>query len=143
MTQIRAKSIVVLQHLEKFLFTACFEATNNQVFYIPVGGGVEPGEYSADAARREVLEETGQKIEELQLLAVDENIFTYNGKFEHEIVFIYRAVFANKQAYGVPLTGNLDDNGIPINLVWATLDEIKSKDIRLYPAGLEKALTRL
>jgi len=49
------------------------------VFYIPIGGGVEAGEYAIDAAKREVPEEVGQEIENICLLDISENIFTFNG----------------------------------------------------------------
>lgn len=97
--QIRAKSVVIFQNKNRFLFTVCHEQSTNQVFYIPVGGGVQVKEYSIDAVKREILEEINQEIENIKLLEINENIFTYNRKEEHEIVFIYTADFKNKLAY--------------------------------------------
>jgi 8-oxo-dGTP pyrophosphatase MutT (NUDIX family) len=110
------------------------------VFYIPVGGGIEAGEYSIDAAKREVLEEINQEIENIELLNINENIFIYNGKDEHEIVFVYKADFKNKLAYDSIFTGKLNDNGSKIKVVWATIDEIKVQHIKIYPGGLMKIL---
>ena len=91
MGSIRGKSIVLFELDNKFLFTVCAEETTNKIFYIPVGGGIEFGEHSGDAAKREVMEEIGQEIKNLRLLDIMENIFTYNRINEHEIVFIYIA----------------------------------------------------
>jgi 8-oxo-dGTP pyrophosphatase MutT (NUDIX family) len=139
-TKIRAKSIVIFENKNRFLFTVCHENSTNQVFYIPVGGGVHVGEYSDEAARREVLEEIGQEIENIHLLEVTENIFTYNGIDEHEIVFIYQADFKNKHAYETPLISSLHDSGDEIKLIWSTINDIKSLDIKVYPQTLIKIL---
>jgi len=141
--QIRAKAVVIFQNKNRFLFTVCNEQSKNQVFYIPVGGGVEVGEYSIDAARREVREEISQEIENIELLNINENIFTYNGKKEHEIVFIYKAEFKNKLAYEATLITNSNDNGTKIKVAWATTDEITDKHIKIYPECLWEILDQL
>jgi 8-oxo-dGTP pyrophosphatase MutT (NUDIX family) len=141
--QIRAKSVVIFQSLNRFLFTVCHEQFNNQVFYIPVGGGVEPGEYSIDAAKREVLEEIGNEVENMKLLDISENIFNYNGKDEHEIVFVYKADFKNKLTYDSIPIGNLNENGTKIKLTWATIDQIQVQQIKIYPPSLWKTLEQL
>jgi ADP-ribose pyrophosphatase YjhB (NUDIX family) len=99
MQSIRGKSIVIFEGQDRYLFTACYEGATGKKYCIPVGGGIESGEHSVEAAERVVLEETGLEIENLQLIDVSENIFTYNGVEEHEIVFAYKAEFKNKEAY--------------------------------------------
>jgi len=136
---IRGKAIVVFEHQEKFLFTVCFDKITNDIFYIPVGGGIEFGEYSIDAAKREVLEEIGQEIDNVQLLNVSENIFKFNGINEHEIVFIYKASFKDPQAYH-HLNANKNDKGETIAVIWAPLSEINKNKIKTYPEGLLQIL---
>ena len=143
MKQIRCKSIVVFQHRDKFLFTDCMEESTGQAFYIPVGGGVEFGEYSVDAAKREVEEEIGEKIENVRLLTISENIFEYNKVKEHEIVFVYKADFKNEGSYSSSLKGGLNAEGKEIKLTWASLDEIKQKNIRVYPGKLMQVLEEI
>jgi len=133
---IRGKSIAVFRHNNKYLFTVCYEREKDEVFYIPVGGGIEFGEYSLAAAKREVKEEIGQETENERLLSITENIFTFNGIKEHEIVFTYYAEFRNKQAYSSLLKGGINAEGKEIKLIWAALDEIETKNICVYPQSL-------
>ncbi len=141
--QLRGKAIVLFLHDGKFLFTVCYEQEKKETFYIPVGGGIEFGEYSLDAARREVKEEIGQEIEKEKLLEITENIFTFNGVREHEIVFIYLAEFSDKQAYSKSLEGGINAEGKTIQLVWASLADIIRDNIKLYPSGLSTILRKI
>jgi ADP-ribose pyrophosphatase YjhB (NUDIX family) len=70
-------------------------------FHRPLGGHVEFGEYAADTLRREFREEIGQDLTDLRLLGVAENIFTWAGELQHEIVFLYSAGFADPAAYEI------------------------------------------
>jgi ADP-ribose pyrophosphatase YjhB (NUDIX family) len=45
-------------------------------FHRLLGGHVESGEYAADAVRRELMEEIGQPLRDVELLGVVENLFT-------------------------------------------------------------------
>jgi 8-oxo-dGTP pyrophosphatase MutT (NUDIX family) len=143
MKQIRCKAIVIFQYKDKFLFTDCIEPSSGQKFYIPVGGGVEFGEYSLDAAIREVQEEIGEEIENVRLITISENIFDYNTINEHEIVFVYKADLKNKESYFSSLNGGLNAEGKEIKLIWAGLDEIKQKNISLYPGNLMQILEKI
>ncbi len=140
---IRGKAIVIIRKDDKFLFTVCFERERQETFYIPVGGGIEFGERSIEAAAREALEETGQEVINLQLLGVMENIFRYNAKHEHEILFTYLAEFKNPDAYHQPFAAGLDCDGNTIKLTWASLAEIAERKVRVYPPDLIETLSGL
>jgi 8-oxo-dGTP pyrophosphatase MutT (NUDIX family) len=138
---IRAKAIVIFKQNDKYLFTVCHDRVKDELFYIPVGGGIEFGEHSLEAAKREVKEEIGREIGDEKLLSVTENIFEFKGICEHEIVFTYYAEFMNKEALSLSLKAGINDAGEEIKLVWATLQEIQQKNIRVYPYSLLKILT--
>ena len=60
---------------------------------------MEFGETASDAIFREVLEELGAEIQNVQRLAVLENLFHYDGKPSHEIVFVHDAEFVDPMMY--------------------------------------------
>jgi ADP-ribose pyrophosphatase YjhB (NUDIX family) len=60
---------------------------------------VEFGETTGAAIKREIQEEIGLEIIDLELLTVLENIFIYQGKTGHEIVYVYDGYFTDESAY--------------------------------------------
>ena len=134
--QIRAKVICLFEQQGHFLFAEGFDPTKNQHYLMPIGGGVEFGERSEDAIRREVLEEIGLDIQNLRLLNVIENLFTFDGVAGHEIVFVYQADLTE------PLQSLLgvESNGVEFNLRWLSGEEIRKLAWPVFPEGLLELL---
>ncbi|GAB2588304.1 hypothetical protein GCM10026986_14470 [Nitrincola alkalisediminis] len=63
-----------------------FDPAKNERYLSPVGGGIDFGEKSRDAAIREVKEELGEEVDQLKLLGVIENLFMFNGQEGHSIL---------------------------------------------------------
>lgn len=103
-------------------------------FYRPPGGGVEFGEYAADALRREFMEELGIAVDVGARRAVLENIFVYEGVSCHELVFIHDVVPCDAGFYAVAAPLRLDNGCSP--LCWRRPQEILREGMALYPAGL-------
>src|SRR5436190_14068435 len=84
----RVIALCLFQREDRILVT---EVVENGIVtgYRPLGGGVEWGERSIDAVAREIREELRVDVAGLRLVTVLENLFTYNGKQGHEIVFVY------------------------------------------------------
>ncbi len=64
-----------------------------------IGGGVEFGETSEIALRREFQEELGSELLNVSFVKVIESIFVYKGNPMHEIVFLYTGDLADKSLY--------------------------------------------
>lgn len=94
------------------------------------GGGIEAGEDPADAAVREVWEETGYDVELDDLLGIDSIVATrVDGRDQHNLRIIYRA-----HVVGGHLTDEAD--GSTDEAAWVPLDDVASiKRVSLVDAG--------
>ena len=97
-------------------------------FYSLIGGRVQLGESTLAAVKREVLEEVGIEIkdEEVKLIKVLENFFTYNNTKFHELLYIYRLENEEINATGNFKTLDKDDSFNE----WFSKEEIEKLDIR-------------
>ncbi|MFH2038825.1 MAG: NUDIX hydrolase [Chloroflexota bacterium] len=134
--QIRAKVICIFRDGTRILVGDAFDPAKNELFYCPPGGGIKFGESSEEALRREIREELETEIENPWLLGVLENIFTYDGKRGHEIVFVYDAQFVKRSLYNVDQFTGCESNGEFFNASWLDIDSIGPQTPPVYPDGL-------
>ena len=109
------------------------DSLDQRSFLVPVGGGIEFGELALPAAIREVREEIGVDVEVLHLLGVLENIFTYKGETDHEVVFCFIGRVRSRD--GVPSEG-VESDGISFPLRWLSEGELRSPDVLVYPEDI-------
>lgn len=141
MTGIRPKAVCVFRRGDEILVGTHHDPVRNQTFHTPPGGGIEFGEHSVDALRREVREELDAELADVQLLGVLEGVFTHHGEPRHEIAFIYQARFADPSFYAADeIMG--DEGGEPYPVRWMPLDRFAPGGPPLYPTGLYELLCR-
>jgi 8-oxo-dGTP pyrophosphatase MutT (NUDIX family) len=134
MSQIRVVALALIEHNNRFLLAESKDNVKNETFYRPIGGGIEFGETGAETVTREVEEEIGYKIQNVDKLGEFENIFTFNGQPGHEIAIIYRADFVDEYPYTQDVLPKID--GYSQKVVWLSRSEIKNK--KVYPSGVSK-----
>lgn len=89
--------------------------------YLTPGGGVKTGELADEAALREVYEETGVRVENLQRVIFDDAVTAnWQGVKMHFIMLLYTADYV---AGDLQSTKGDDDNLEIID--WFTIDELK------------------
>jgi ADP-ribose pyrophosphatase YjhB (NUDIX family) len=100
-SQVVKAMVVIRRERDGALLVSAYSGPEAGPFHRPLGGHVEFGEYADQTVRRELVEEIGQQITDVQPLGVLENIFRWQGSLEHEIVFVFRARFADPAAYEI------------------------------------------
>lgn len=69
----------------------------NSDHYALIGGRVEIGEDSVTTLKREIHEEIGKDIEITGYISTIENFFEMKGSKYHEIMFVHKMEFSNKE----------------------------------------------
>jgi len=116
----------------KVLVSEGYDKVKNQTFYRCLGGGIEFLEKSDAALKREFMEEIGASITVNDFLGVFENIFTFNGRQAHELVFVYSVDVDDcdfKDVYSI-----LDMPGHFAR--WIDVEVFKHGNAILYPTGV-------
>lgn len=101
-----------------------------------VGGRIRQGESSAEAARRECVEETGCPLEPERLVFVQERFYTAGGCERHEVVFFYLM-----QGDTEALAAGTETDQAGESLCWAPLSALP--DMNLLPPFLKDGLQKL
>ena len=107
-----------------------------EYYYRPLGGGIEYGELGHDALAREMQEELGQELNEIEYLTTIENHFTYRGEKGHEMVRCYTAEFKNRKIYRQTQVMGKEDNGRSFKALWVPIKEFENNKKRLVPNEL-------
>lgn len=116
-----------------------FDTVKQQRFYRPLGGEIEFGERAEEAVRREIREEIGAEIEDVRLLMVSENIFTFLGAEGHELVWSFEARFKDASFYERKVVECLEGEAA-FEAHWVPLEAFERGDFPLFPDGLLEAL---
>lgn len=65
-----------------------------------------------------------------------ENIFTFQGKLGHEIVFVYELGFENQALYKKEAFYGQDDEENKITASWQNIKDFENRQLILYPEVL-------
>lgn len=132
--QIRVLVLGLVQTGDRLLVAEGYDAIKAETFYRALGGGVEFGEASADALRREFLEELQAELEDLHYLGCLENRFTYNGIPGHEVIQVYRCQFTDPSFYQREQIF-FQEGDRTHTAYWIEIDRFKTREFILYPPG--------
>ncbi len=130
--KIRAMSLGIFKHDEKILVIPGYDNNKNEHFYRLPGGGIDFGETSKEALRREMREEFDAEISNVQFLEVAENIFSFNEQKGHEIIFLFEGNFSDKNFYKQE-TIILKDSDGKYSAEWVLIEKFRSGKETLYP----------
>lgn len=126
------KAMCLLRQDERILVFEAFNHVKQQRFYRLLGGHIEFQETAEAAVRREIREEIDSELDELRLVDIIENIYTYQGQPGHEVDFLFEGRLRKRQLYSQELI-HIRDTGIEFDAVWVPLAEILANQTPLYP----------
>ena len=140
MTMVRRTRVIALGIVRRPSDGALFveeghDPSDGHVFQRPLGGEVEFSELSEHTVTREFMEEMGLVVRTTGLLGVVENLFQFDGKDGHEVVFLYSAEFEDHSVYGADRIPRLDD--VDATILWRPPDAASPM---LVPEGIERYL---
>jgi 8-oxo-dGTP pyrophosphatase MutT (NUDIX family) len=129
---VRRVALCILWRGRSILVGRGYDATKEQSFFRPLGGGIEAGETPAAAIVREIREEIGREARLTGRIGVLESRFIYEGQPRREVAEIFEA-----ELVGPPPALVVTDEGW--TPTWIDLDNLAS-DCPLYPLGLVELL---
>jgi ADP-ribose pyrophosphatase YjhB (NUDIX family) len=135
--RIRTIAIALIQRPTDGAVLACYgeDLNEGRRFYRPLGGGIDFGESSMDAVRRELKEEIGAEVDPVRLVQVVENIFTHRGQTGHEIVFVWACHLSDERFYARDEIV-MDENGMAAVAHWVHPRQLAAQGIHFYPEEL-------
>ena len=139
-SKIRPIAICVFRHQNRILVFEGYDYANDQIFYRPLGGGVEFGEHSSATVAREIKEELGAEICNLSFLGSIENIFSCNDRAGHEFIQVYDAEFVDPQFYHQESPEAYEADGSRLKVMWKDIEFFTDGKAPLYPTGLLELL---
>ena len=133
--RIRTVAVALCQAGDRILVERGYDRVRDHHFYRAIGGGVEFGERAAVAVTREWREELGFTLETPVLLGVLENLFTYEGRAGHEVIFVFSARVSDPRAHRQREFVSVDINGQRHAAAWVSIDALRDGSTPFYPAG--------
>lgn len=140
MTAIKTKALCIFRYQDKVLLSQGYDPSKDEIYFRPIGGGIEFGETSRQAVEREVLEEIQLQICKTKLLGVLENLFTFDGQQGHEIVFVYEAEFIDPHIYKQHHILGCETDGYNYIAQWLSQEQFELDQYPVYPKGIEQWL---
>lgn len=116
----------------RLLVTPNFDSVKRKPHFRLPGGQIEFGERSAVTLAREMLEEFDAEVEVLELLDVVQNVFYFEGRPRHEIVFIHRARFIDDAFYRRGELPNIEPSSNEVSK-WLPVAEVLNGHVPLFP----------
>jgi len=131
--EIRPIVLGILIKNNKILIAEKYDTSKQSYFCRCLGGGIEFQETSKEALKREYLEELKINVEVKEQIDIVENIFEYNGKKAHEIVFMYEVEMDEaqyKEKY------EITDTAGTFEAKWVDIEEFIKGNKVIYPTIL-------
>lgn len=130
--EIRVLALGLIRDGERTFISQGYDPVKQQTFYRAMGGGVDFGETSLEALKREFQEEIQAELTNIRYLGCLENIFTFNGKQGHEIIQLYECDFVDPKFYQLQELV-FAEGETQKTALWVEISRFKSGELKLVP----------
>ncbi len=130
--KIRVLALGLLQKGDRLFVSQGYDPKKQETFYRALGGGVEFGESSLEALKREFQEEIQARLIQIEYLGCLENIFVYDGQPGHEVIQLYRCQFEDQKFYEIEQL-TFQESQRTKTALWVPIHRFKSGELKLYP----------
>lgn len=131
-SKIRVLALGLIQNGDRIFVSQGYDPIKKQTFYRALGGGVDFGELSLDALKREFQEEIKAELTNIHYLGCLENIFVYDKKSQHELIQLYRCDFVDIKFYQLEKLEFVEKKRKK-KALWVPLEDFKSGKLVLFP----------
>jgi len=131
--EIRVIALGLIRDDERIFLSEGYDPVKQETFYRALGGGVEFGETSHDALKREFEEEIQADLTNIKYLGCIENLFTFNGRQGHEIIQLYQCDFADSKFYQLESLIFSESQNHKHRALWIDISRFQSGELRLVP----------
>ncbi|ACC83792.1 NUDIX hydrolase [Nostoc punctiforme] len=131
--EIRVIALGLIRDGERIFVSEGYDPVKQETFYRALGGGVDFGETSHAALKREFQEEIQAELTNIKYLGCIESLFTFNGKQGHEIVQLYQCDFVDSKFYQLESLIFSESQHHKHKALWMDISRFKSGELRLVP----------
>lgn len=130
--EIRVLALGLIRDGNRIFVSEGYDPVKQQTFYRAMGGGVDFGETSLEALKREFQEEIQADLTNIRYLGCLENIFTFNGQSGHEIIQLFESDFVDPKFYQLDKL-DFSEGERQKTALWVDINRFKSGELRLVP----------
>ncbi|MEO0455701.1 MAG: NUDIX hydrolase [Cyanobacteria bacterium P01_A01_bin.114] len=131
--RIRPIALGLIEYNRHLFVSKGQDSASGSDFYRFLGGGIDFGETSLDALKREFQEEIQADLTNIQYLGCLENIFTCHGKAGHELIQLFRCDFVDMRFHQLEKTFTLIEGEDQHEAIWIPIDQVQAGKLNLVP----------
>lgn len=130
--EIRVLALGLIRDNQRIFVSEGYDPVKQLTFYRAMGGGVDFGETSLEALKREFQEEIQAELTNIRYLGCLENIFTFNGQSGHEMIQLFESDFVDPKFYQLDKF-DFSEGERQKTALWVDVNRFKSGELRLVP----------
>lgn len=130
--EIRVLVLALIRDGDRIFVSEGYDPEKQRPFYRALGGGIDFGETSREALKREFQEEIQAELTNIRYLGCLESRFTFKGQPGHELIQLYQCDFADPKFYQLERI-HFNEGKRPKVALWVDLERFRSGEHTLVP----------